>query len=195
MKYIRKIYDWTINISQHKNAAWFLGGLSFIESSFFPIPPDVTLIPMCLAKKEKSFLYATIATLGSSLGGLLGYAIGFFLFATIGNAILNFYGLTEAFTSFQNQYNEWGGWIVFAGGLTPIPYKVITIASGVTHMDITLFFVTSVLGRAMRFYLEAALLWKFGTAIKLFIEKYMGILSLLFFALLIGGFVILKYVF
>ena len=189
------MYYWSINIASHKNAVWLLAAMSFIESSFFPIPPDVTLIPMCIAKREKSFLYATVATVGSVLGGMFGYAIGFFLFETIGKAILNFYSLTDVFASFQSQYNEYGGWIVFAGGLTPIPYKVITIASGVTHMNLPLFIITSILGRAIRFYIEAALLWKYGASIKNFIEKYMGLLTIAFFVLLIGGFVSLKYLF
>ena len=193
MKYIRSLYNWAIAIAAHKHAPWFLTGLAFIESSFFPIPPDITLIPMCIAKREKSFFYAAITTTGSCLGGLLGYAIGFFLFATIGKTILEFYGMMEQFTAFQSKYNEWGGWIVFAGGLTPIPYKVITIASGVTHMNIPMFIIASIAGRAMRFYLLAALLWKFGAPIKSFIEKYLGMLTLLFFILLIGGFISLKY--
>jgi len=194
MKHVRNLYNWAIKIASHKKAPWFLGGLAFIESSFFPIPPDITLIPMCIANRKKSFLYATIATIGSALGGLLGYAIGFFLFAAIGKYILNFYGLTDAFISFQDKYNEWGGWIVFAAGLTPIPFKVITIASGVTHMNIPIFILTSIAGRAMRFYLLAALLWKYGESIKAFIEKYLSIITIIFFIILIGGFISLKYI-
>lgn len=193
MKIIRKIYDWSINIAAHKNATWFLALLSFTESSFFPIPPDVTLIPMCIANREKSFFYALVASVSSALGGLLGYAIGYFLFEAVGKPILDFYSLADAFATFQGQYNEYGELIVFAGGFTPIPYKVITIASGVTHMDLGMFFLASVISRAMRFYLEAALLWKYGAPIKDFIEKYLGLLTMAFLAMLIGGFVIIKY--
>lgn len=193
MKFIKKLYDWSIDVASRKNAVWFLAMLSFIESSFFPIPPDITLIPMCLAKREKSVFYATVATVASTLGGLLGYAIGFFLFETIGKPILNFYSLNETFMSFQSHYNEYGGWIVFAGGLTPIPYKVITIASGVANMDISLFVITSILGRALRFYIEAALIWKYGDSIRNFIEKYLGVLTFAFLILLLGGFYVLKY--
>ena len=193
MKYVRKLYDWAIQIAVHKKAPWLLGGLAFIESSFFPIPPDITLIPMCIAARSKSFFYATIATISSAAGGLLGYAIGFFLFNTIGVAILNFYGLMDQFHTFQDKYNEWGGWIVFGGGLTPIPYKIITIASGVTHMNLPIFIITSIAGRAIRFYLVAGLLWKYGEPIKYFIEKYMGMLTIVFFIILIGGFISLKY--
>lgn len=182
-----------LRVAAHKHAAWWLAGLSFIESSFFPFPPDMTLIPMCLAHREKSFRYALICTVSSALGGVFGYGIGYFLFASIGQPIVDFYGLGEQFIAFRGHYNEWGGWIVFAAGLTPMPYKMITIASGVTHMDLFLFFIASLAGRGMRFYLVAALLWKFGAPIKLFIEKYMGLLTIFFFVLLISGFIGLKY--
>ncbi|MFH1159012.1 MAG: YqaA family protein [Pseudomonadota bacterium] len=190
---LRCLYDRAMRIAAHKHAAWGLAGISFIESSVFPIPPDVVLMPMCLADRSKSFRYATICTVASVLGGILGYAIGYFLFESVGKTVLNFYGLMEQFASFQEKYNAWGGWIVFAGGLTPIPYKVITIASGVTHMNIAVFCMASVAGRAARFYLVAALLWKYGMPIQAFIEKYLGLLTILFFALLIGGFIGLKY--
>lgn len=193
MKIIRSMYDWTLRVASHRHATWGLFGIAFTESSFFPIPPDVVLMPMCIANRSKAFFYATICCLGSVFGGLFGYAIGFFFFETLGKPILEFYGAMAQFQTFQAKYNEWGGWIVFGAGLTPIPYKVITIASGVTHMDIPLFIITSYFGRAMRFYLVAALLWKFGEPIKIFIEKYLGLLTFLFFALLIGGFVIIKY--
>ena len=194
MKFIRAIYDWTLRLAAHRRATWGLAGISFIESSVFPIPPDVVLIPMCLANRSRAFFYATICTAASVLGGVFGYAIGFFLFETLGRAILEFYGMFEKFDLFQKRYNDWGGWIVFGAGLTPFPYKVITIASGVTKMNLLVFIVASVIGRAARFFLVAALIWKFGAPIKTFIEKYMGILTILFFALLIGGFIALKYV-
>jgi len=194
MNPIRKIYNWSIEIAAHKNAAWFLSGIAFAESSFFPIPPDITLIPMCIAKREKAFFYATITTIASVLGGLFGYSIGCFLFETVGKTILEFYSLFSQFDHFQSMYNEYGGWIVFAGGFTPIPYKVITIASGVAKMNLALFFIVSTIGRSLRFYLEAALLWKFGAPIKDFIDKYLGILSFIFVSVLIGGFYVLKYI-
>lgn len=193
MKLIQNLYDWTLRIAAHRHAVWGLAGISFAESSFFPIPPDVVLIPMCLADRRKAFFYATVCTLATVAGGLLGYAIGYFLYDTVGIKILEFYGYKTQFEAFQSKYNEWGGWIVFGAGLTPIPYKVITIASGVTHMDIATFVITSLAGRAMRFYLVAGLVWKYGAPIKIFIEKYLGWLTLAFFALLIGGFVAIKY--
>lgn len=193
-KVIRKIYDMTLALAAHKRATWGLAGVSFIESSVFPIPPDVVLIPMCLANRGKAFFYATICTIASVAGGVLGYAIGYFLFETVGKPILEFYGMLEKFGVFQERYNAHGAWIVFGAGLTPFPYKVITIASGVTKMNIAAFMAASVIGRAARFYLVAALIWKFGAPIQVFIEKYLGLLTLLFFALLIGGFVALKYI-
>ena len=193
MNSLRRLYDWTMRISAHKHASWWLAALSFTESSFFPIPPDVALMPMCIANRDKAFRYAFICTLATALGGLFGYAIGYFLFESIGKHILEFYGLMKEFNTFKEKFNLWGGWIVFATGFTPIPYKVITITSGVTQMNIPLFFVASVVGRGMRFYLVAALLWKFGAPIQTFIEKYLGLLTIIFFALLIGGFISLKY--
>lgn len=193
MKMIRKLYDWTLRIAAHRHARWGLFGLSFAESSVFPLPPDLVLIPMCIAERQKAFLYAAICTLGSVLGGIFAYAVGYFLYDTIGVRILDFYGYQEQFNRFQGLYNEYGALIVLAGGFTPIPYKLITIASGVAQMNIGAFILFSVIGRASRFFLIAALLWKFGAPIKVFIEKYMGILTIIFFALLIGGFIALKY--
>ncbi len=194
MKIIRRLYDWTLRIAAHRHARVGLFGLAFAESSVFPLPPDLVLIPMCIAERQKAFLYAAICTLGSVLGGICAYFIGFLLYDTIGVRILEFYGYQEQFNNFQGLYNEWGAWIVLAGGFTPIPYKLITIASGVTQMNLGAFILFSVIGRAGRFFLVAALLWKFGAPIKDFIEKYMGWLTIIFFVLLIGGFVVIKYI-
>ena len=194
MKIIRRLYDWTLRIAAHRHARVGLFGLAFAESSVFPLPPDLVLIPMCIAERQKAFLYAGICTLGSVLGGICAYFIGLLLYDTIGVRILEFYGYQEQFNNFQGLYNEWGAWIVLAGGFTPIPYKLITIASGVTQMNLGAFILFSVIGRASRFFLVAALLWKFGAPIKDFIEKYMGWLTIIFFVLLIGGFVVIKYI-
>jgi len=194
MKIIRKLYDWTLRIAAHRHAQWGLFGLSFAESSVFPLPPDLVLIPMCIAERRKAFRFAAICTVGSVLGGLFAYGVGYFLYDTIGVRIVEFYGYQEQFLAFRRLYNEHGAWIVLAGGFTPIPYKLITIASGVTQMDIVAFTVYSVIGRAGRFFLVAALLWKYGAPIKDFIEKYMGWLTILFFILLIGGFIAIKYI-
>lgn len=193
MKWIRSLYDWTLAQAARPQAVWILAGISFIESSVFPIPPDILLIPMCLANLSRAWLYALVCTVSSVIGGAFGYMIGFFLYDTIGQPILEFYGYAEKFAAFQSLYNEHGIWIVFGAGLTPFPYKVITIASGVTQMNIMSFMVASLIGRAARFFMVAALLWKFGAPIRDFIDKYFGLLTILFFILLIGGFASIKY--
>ncbi len=191
---LRRLYDWTMGLAAHRHAGWMLGIVSFIESSFFPIPTDVLLIPIALAKRARAMVYATIATVTSVLGGMFGYAIGYLMFDTIGQPLLEFYGYGEKFTEFAGRYNEWGAWIVFIAGLTPFPYKVITIASGVTGLDIFIFTIASILARGLRFYAVCGLIYWFGEPIKAFIEKYLGLLFVVFVALLIGGFVVAKYV-
>lgn len=191
----RRLYHWTLDLAGHPHALWWLAAISFIESSVFPIPPDLLLIPMVLAVRERAWLIATVCTAASVLGGIAGYGIGYFLYDTVGQPLLNFYGYAEQFHEFTALYNEWGWWIVFGAGLTPFPYKVITIASGVTHLDLATFTVASVFGRGGRFYLVAALLWQFGPAMRGFIEERLGLLLGLTFIMLIAGFVAVKYVF
>ncbi|MBT5192968.1 MAG: DedA family protein [Rhodospirillaceae bacterium] len=191
---LRALYDRTMALAGHRHANWALAVVSFIESSVFPIPPDVMLIPMVLARRHKAMLIAGICTVASVLGGLLGYAIGLYLFDAIGQPILNFYGYGEKFASFQERYNEWGVWIVLIAGLTPFPYKVITIASGVTGLSLPVFLVASIVARGLRFAIVAALLWRFGEPIRDFIERYLGLLFILFMVLLIGGFAVVKLV-
>ena len=181
-------------MAAHRRAPWVLAGVSFAESSFFPIPPDVMLIPMVLAKRAKAWAYAALCTIASVIGGLAGYAIGYFLFEAIGRPILDFYGHAEAFQSFAERYNTYGAWIVFIAGVTPFPYKVITIASGATGLNLVVFMVASVLARGLRFFLVSALLYWFGPPIKDFIEKRLGLVTTVFFILLFGGFVLVKYV-
>ncbi|NQV60014.1 MAG: DedA family protein [Alphaproteobacteria bacterium] len=191
---LRRLYDRTMALAGHRHANWALGAVSFIESSVFPIPPDVILIPMVLAQRQRALLIATICTVGSVLGGLLGYAIGFYLFDSIGQPILEFYGYGEKFASFQSRYNEWGVWIVLIAGLTPFPYKIITIASGVAGLSMPVFLIASIVARGLRFAILAALLWRFGEPIRDFIERYLGLLFTLFMVLLIGGFALIKLV-
>ncbi len=191
---LRWLYDRTMALAGHRHANWALGAVSFVESSVFPIPPDVMLIPMVLAQRHKALLIAVICTVASVLGGLLGYAIGLYLFDTIGQPILNFYGYGEKFSSFQERYNEWGVWIVLIAGLTPFPYKVITIASGVTGLSLPVFLIASIVARGLRFSIVTALLWYFGAPIRDFIERYLGLLFTLFMVLLIGGFAVVKLV-
>lgn len=194
MKLIRKIYDWTLRLSAHRHATWALAGVSFVESSVFPIPPDVVLIPMCIAKREKAFFYAAICTISSVIGGIAGYAIGYFAYEAFGKLILQFYGMGGDFDALKEKYAEYGGWIILAKGMTPLPFKILTILSGVMKLDMGIFILSSIGARAMRFFLVAALLWKFGAPIQVFIEKYLGWVTLAALALLIGGFIALKYI-
>lgn len=190
---IRRLYDWTMRAAAHKNAVPSLFTVSFVESSFFPIPPDVMLIPMILADRAKAWYFALVATLGSVLGGVFGYLIGYFLFDAIGQPMLELYGYADKFEKFASQYNEYGAWIVFFFGVTPFPYKVITIASGATGLNIAVFMLASVLSRGLRFFIVAALLYWFGPPIRDFIEKRLGLVFTVFVVLLFGGFIAIKY--
>ena len=189
---LRRLYDWTMDLASHKNAVWALCAAAFIESSVFPIPPDVLLIPIILAAREKAWRYAAMCTIASVLGGMLGYAIGAGLYESVGRPILEFYDYAAKFSDFSDAYNEYGGWIVFVAGVTPFPYKVITIASGVTELDLTTFTVASVLARGLRFFMVATLLYYFGPPIREFIEKRLWLMFAVFCALLFSGFILLK---
>jgi membrane protein YqaA with SNARE-associated domain len=190
--WLHGLYDWTMAQAAAPYALWMLALVAFVESSVFPIPPDVLLIPMVLAMRDRAWLIAGVCTIASVAGGFLGYAIGALLFETIGRSILELYGYLERFAEFQTRYNEWGAWIVFFAGLTPFPYKVITIASGVTGLDLATFGVTSVLARGLRFFLVAALLWYIGPPVRRFIEANLGWLTIAFFVLLFGGFLLVR---
>lgn len=193
---LRRLYDWTMALARTRHAERSLAGISFVESSFFPIPPDVLLIPMVLAERRKWVRYAVISTVASVAGALLGYLIGAVLFESIGQPILAFYGYMDKFEEFQLAFNQWGLLIVLVfGGLTPLPYKVITIASGVTGLLLPVFIVSSLIARGTRFFLVAWLLHYFGEPIRTFIEKHLSLLFTLFMALLIGGFVAIRYLF
>tara|TARA_B110000438_G_C15779552_1_gene635667 strand:- start:1212 stop:1796 length:585 start_codon:yes stop_codon:yes gene_type:complete len=192
MNYLKKLYDWTLIKAQHPNASWFLSFISFIESSFFPIPPDIILIPMIIAKRTNAFFYAFICTASSVLGGIFGYLIGFYLFSSLGAIILNYYGLDSQFTVFENYYLKYGVWIILGAGFTPFPFKFITIASGVFGVNILLFIFVTIIARGLRFYLIALLLKIFGEIIEKLINKYFNILTSLFFILLVGSIVLLK---
>lgn len=192
-RWIHDLYNWTLRLSAHRHAKAGLAAVSFAESSFFPIPPDIVLIPMCVARRDKAFTYALICTIASVIGGFFGYAIGYFLYEAIGRVILEFYGATEKFEALKHTYDQWGGWIIVAKGMTPLPYKILTILSGALHQNLLVFAVASVVARAMRFYLVAALIWKFGAPIQAFIEKRLMLVTTLFLVLLIGGFVAIKY--
>ncbi len=191
---LRALYDRTLRIAGHRHAMGGLAAVSFVESSVFPIPPDILIIPMVIADRAKAWRIAFVCTMASVLGGLLGYAIGYYLYDTVGQAVLEFYGYTDKFEAFRQFYEQWGFWFVMAAGLTPFPYKVITITSGVLALNPATFLAASAVSRGARFYLVSALLWYFGPPIRALIEKHLGWLTVIFFVLLLGGFVAVKYV-
>ena len=190
---LRKIYTWTMDLADHPHAIWWLAFVAFIESSVFPIPPDVLMIPMILARPSRAWLIALVALVASVLGGLLGYAIGAFFYDSIGQPILEAMGKGDAMEAFNTKFNDFGFWAVLGAGVTPFPFKVITIMSGWTSMPLGTFVATAILARAMRFFLVAALLWKFGTPIRDFIEKRLGLVFTVFIVLLFGGFLLVRY--
>jgi membrane protein YqaA with SNARE-associated domain len=190
---LRRFYDRVIALAENPQALWWLAMVSFVESSFFPIPPDAMLIPMVLAKPERAWIIATVCTIASVAGGFLGYAIGYYFFATWGQSIIEFYGLQDGFAKFQQQFNEYGLWVILIKGLTPIPYKLVTIASGAAHFDLLTFGLASLLTRGARFFLVAALLRVFGDPIRHFIEKRLTLVTTAFVVILVGGFVAIAY--
>ena len=191
---LKKLYDSVIQYAEHPQAIWFLAIVSFVESSFFPIPPDILLIPMMLACPKKSFLYAGVCTFSSVIGAYFGYAIGMFLYDVVAVPLFTFYNYMDKVQELMTLYNQYGAWIVAGAGFTPFPYKVITIVSGMTGLDLGVFSIASVLSRGGRFFLLAFLLWKWGAPMEKFIEKNLGWLATLFFALLVGGFMLIKYI-
>jgi len=193
VKVLRKLYDWTIHQSKSKKAPFALFSIAFAESSFFPVPPDVLLIPMVIAERKKWFSYASICTLGSVLGGILGYFIGWGLYESVGKAIVDFYNLEAAVKIVGIKFSENAFLTVFTAAFTPIPYKAITIAGGMFLISLEVLIIASIIGRAARFFLVAGALRIYGKKIQELIEKYFNILSMVFMILLIGGFVVLKY--
>ena len=190
---VRRLYDWTVSLAASRHALWALAVVAFLESSVFPIPPDILMIPMILATPRRAFLIAGVALAASVLGGLLGYYIGYGLFETVGRPVLEFYGKDAYFEEFRIRYNEWGAWAVLIAGVTPFPYKVITILSGSTALSLPVFMAASVVARGLRFFVLAALLWKFGDPIRDFIERRLGLMFTLFVTILLAGFVVVKY--
>ncbi|MCA1775454.1 MAG: YqaA family protein [Paracoccaceae bacterium] len=191
---IRRLYDWTMGLAQTPHALWALAIVAFIESSFFPIPPDVLMIPMIIATPHRAFRIALVATTASVLGGLFGYFIGYAFFELLGQPIFDFYGKADAVAAFSERFNAHGAWAVLIAGVTPFPFKVITIMSGVTALSLPVFIFSAIIARALRFFLIATLLWKFGTPVRDFIERRLGLMFTLFCVLLVGGFALLKFV-
>jgi membrane protein YqaA with SNARE-associated domain len=184
----RGLYDWVLRMAAHRHAMRYMGAVSFAESSFFPIPPDVMLVPMMLARRDKIWTIALICTVASVTGGMLGYAIGYFLYDTLGQWLIGVYGLQKGATEFHDWYAKWGAAIILVKGLTPIPFKLVTIASGLAKFNFGIFVVTALITRAARFFLIAALINRFGAPIQDFIEKRLNLVATAFLVLLVAGF-------
>ncbi|MFZ2101281.1 MAG: YqaA family protein [Oricola sp.] len=192
---IRRLYEWTMELAASPHAERMLAVVAFVESSVFPIPPDVMLIPMVLAERARWIRYALICTAASIAGALLGYGIGMFLYEQVAVPLLEFYGYLDKFDQFRAIFAEWGWWFVIIAGLTPFPYKVITIASGAAGLSLPVFIVASILSRGLRFFIVSGLLFYFGEPIRDFIEKRLGLLFTLFVVLLLGGFAAVRFLF
>ena len=190
MQMIQVLYDWTLSLARSRYALLVLALVAFAESSVFPVPPDLLMIPMILATPSRAFTIAAVCLAASVAGGLFGYLIGYWLYDSIGRPVLEIYGMAEYFGEFSDHYNEWGAWAVLFAGVTPFPYKVITILSGATMLSLPIFILSSIVARGMRFFIVAALLWKFGEPIMEFIERRLGLMFTLLSLLLLGGFIL-----
>ncbi|WP_431285231.1 YqaA family protein [Humitalea sp. 24SJ18S-53] len=189
---IRKLYDRIIALAAHERAGWWLFGVSFAESSFFPIPPDAMLIPMCLARPERAWRYAALCTIASVLGGILGYAIGYWLFDAVAMPVLAAYGHPDAMVKFQGWFDAWGLWVILIKGFTPIPYKLVTIASGAAHFSFVVFIMASVATRGARFFLLAGLLRAYGPPIREFIETRLTAVTTVAVVAVVAGLLVVR---
>lgn len=188
MTHLRSLYDWTLRQAEKPTAAVALFFVALAEASFFPLPPDILLLPMCLAVRDRALRYALICTIGSVMGGVIGYGIGALALATIGQWIIDTYHLQAAFQTFHDQFNEWGVWVIIAKGLTPIPFKLVTIASGVAEMNIWAFIGACVVTRGARFFIIAWLTRRYGAPVQVFVERYLNWIALAVLIGIIGGF-------
>ncbi|MFG5118836.1 YqaA family protein [Methylorubrum sp. POS3] len=189
---IRRLYEWILALAAKPSAPWALGAVSFAESSFFPVPPDAMLVPMAVSRPDRVWFYATIATVASVLGGLLGYAIGALLFDSVGAWLFKIYGLADKAETFQQSYATYGHWVILLKGLTPIPYKLVTITSGFAHYSLFWFTVLSVITRGARFFLLAGLLGRYGVGIRAVLDRHLNVVAGLFAVVIILGFVAFK---
>ena len=190
---IYRLYSRTLAVAAHRHAMAAMALISFAESSFLPLPPDILLVPMTLAQPRRAWLIAAVCTITSVTGGYVGYAIGYFLFDAIGLPVLEFYHMMDKYEAFKAAFAEWGAWIIVIKGLTPIPFKLVTIASGAAQFDLVTFTLASLVSRSLRFFLLAALLWRFGEPIRYFIERRLMLVTSMIAAALVGGFVVLRY--
>jgi membrane protein YqaA with SNARE-associated domain len=187
------LYQWILRLSAHRRAGLWLSIVSFAESSVFPVPPDAMLVPMCLARPERAWRYAAICTIASVFGGMLGYAIGYFLFEAVAQPILAAYGHAEALQSFRAWFAQWGAAVILIKGLTPIPFKIVTIGAGAAAFDPWLFILTAAITRGARFFLLAALLRRYGAPIRDFIEKRLTLITTVVAVAIVGGFLALRF--
>ncbi len=189
----RKLYDWMLRMAGHRHALWIMAAVAFAESSFFPIPPDVMVVPMILARRDRAWLIATVCTVASVLGGAFGYAIGYYLYDSVGHWLIQVYGMEGGIESFRHRFAEYGAWIVLLKGLTPIPFKLVTIASGFSGFNFALFMLCALITRGARFYLIGWLLRRYGAPIQAFIEERLTLVSWAFLIILVGGFAVVMY--
>lgn len=189
---IRRLYEWILALSGKRSAPWALGAVAFAESSFFPVPPDVMLVPMAVSRPDRVWLYATITTVASVLGGLVGYAIGALLFDSLGQWLIRIYGLQNSAATFQDSYAAYGHWVILLKGLTPIPYKLVTITSGFAHYSLFWFTVLSIVTRGARFFLLAALLGRYGVQIRGVLDRHLNAVAAISVAVIVLGFVLFK---
>jgi membrane protein YqaA with SNARE-associated domain len=192
---LRRLYDWVLALSARPSAPWALAGVSFAESSFFPIPPDAMLVPMCLARPDRAFFYAGLCTVTSVLGGIVGYGIGYLLYESVGAWLIQLYGYGAQSEAFRQAYAEWGHWVILVKGVTPIPYKLVTITAGFAEYNFLWFVALSLITRGFRFYLVAGLLHWLGPSAKEFIEKRLELVSIAFLILFVLGILAAIYVF
>lgn len=186
----RALYDWTLRLASHRHAIRSMAFISFCESSFFPIPPDVMVVPMVLARRDQAYLIAAVCTISSVLGGMVGYAIGMFLYDSVGQWLIRFYGMGEGIEAFRETYQKWGVWIILIKGFTPIPFKLVTIASGIAAFNFPVFVAAALVTRGARFFLIAWLLRRYGASMQEFIERRLTLVGWLFLAALVGGFAV-----
>jgi len=187
---LRRLYNWCIEAADKPYALWILAAVAFAESSFFPIPPDIMLLPMSLARPARAWLFAAVCTVASVAGGVLGYAIGALLYDSVGQWLINLYHLGDSVETFRASYAKWGSVIILLKGLTPIPYKLVTITSGFAGYNIWLFILCSIIARGGRFFIVALVLNRYGDWIRTQIEKHLGLVLAAFLLLLAGGFVV-----
>ena len=189
---LRRLYAWVLALAAKPSAPWALGAVAFAESSFFPVPPDAMLVPMVVSRPERAWFYAGIASVASVAGGLLGYAIGALLFDSVGQRLFQLYGLADKAETFQESYARYGHWVILLKGLTPLPYKLVTITSGFAHYSLPWFILLSAITRGARFFLVAGLLARYGVSIRAVLDRHLGVVLAAFASMVILGFVAFK---